>query len=83
MKRSAWISIKDKPIPADTPVLVAATSWTDQKLISICQVSYYTDGNTISSSLCGVGFGGYEWEFDFEHKDISHWRPLPKPPLNI
>ena len=27
--------------------------------------------------LYSYGFGGYEWEWDFTDKDISHWMPLP------
>lgn len=28
----------------------------------------------------GHEFGGYEWEWDFDWKSITHWAELPKPP---
>lgn len=28
-----------------------------------------------------VGFGGYEWEFDFDWEDLTHWMPLPPAPV--
>jgi hypothetical protein len=31
----------------------------------------------------GVGFGGYEWEWDFDPRDLTHWMPLPKPPSDV
>jgi len=30
--------------------------------------------------ISAVGFGGYEWEWDFDFMDITHWMPLPEPP---
>ena len=27
-----------------------------------------------------VGFSGYEWEWDFEWKDLTHWAQLPDLP---
>jgi len=26
------------------------------------------------------GWSGYEWSFDIEYKDLTHWMPLPMPP---
>lgn len=25
----------------------------------------------------GYGYGGYEWEFDFNEDEVTHWMPLP------
>jgi len=27
-----------------------------------------------------VGFGGYEWEWDFNWCDLTHWMPVPALP---
>lgn len=30
--------------------------------------------------IWAVGFSGYEWEWDFEWEDLTHWMPLPPAP---
>lgn len=52
-----------------------------------------TDGNIVTvaerSSVCGDiwwdghYFSGYEWEWDFDTRDITHWAKLPLPPHMI
>ena len=66
---SEWQPISTAP--KDTPILA-----TDGKLIIV-----------LMRGTCGgedwpdsVGFGGYEWEWDFEWKDLTHWMPLPEAP---
>ena len=57
--------------PQDTPVLV-----TDGKVIVVvARSNLYGDAWPDA-----VGFGGYEWEWDFEWKDLTHWMPLPPLP---
>lgn len=80
MRRNEWISVEDKPIPAKTPVLVATKDGT----VTVCAVEYWASGpNRTGQFLQSVGFGGYEWEYDFTYEEITHWHELPKPPLNI
>lgn len=57
--------------PKDTPILA-----TDGKFIVV-----------LSRGTCAgrawpdsVGFGGHEWEWDFEWEDLTHWMPLPEAP---
>ncbi len=28
----------------------------------------------------GCGYGGDEWEWDFDIDQVTHWMPLPEPP---
>ena len=30
----------------------------------------------------GCSFSGYEWEWEFDWKKVTHWAPLPEPPKN-
>lgn len=48
-----------------------------------------TDGDTVVSARwfsgegglwCSCGFGGHEWEWDYEPEQSTHWMPLPEPP---
>lgn len=52
-----------------------------------------TDGKTMVTAEIGdyferkncyfwspVGFSGYEWEYDFEYEDVTHWMELPEAP---
>ncbi len=49
---------------------------------------FITDGNVIVSAKVDAesfdyiwwepyGFDGFEWDWDFEHKEITHWAELP------
>jgi len=53
-----------------------------------------TDGNIVTAaeyfsfqwsphhlSFYSHGWDGYEWEFDFDLKAVTHWMPLPNPPV--
>jgi hypothetical protein len=57
--------------PRHTPILV-----TDGKMIIVIERCGYV-GNDYPGE---VGFGGYEWDFDFIWKDLTHWMPLPELP---
>ena len=60
--------------PKDTPILA-----TDGKVVVVlsrgeCAGDDWPDA---------VGFGGYEWDWDFSGwHSLTHWMPLPKPPSN-
>lgn len=81
--RDRWIDIKEKKPPKQIGVLVYANRGARPEVITVAEFDYCTDGKDITTSLNSHGFGGYEWEYDFEAKDITHWRPLPNPPRKI
>ena len=56
--------------PKDVPVLV-----TDGTVIVSASISLHP-----FFWLDPVGFGGYEWDWDFDTKEITHWMPLPPLP---
>ena len=62
-----WISIKDKMPERRVGVLI-----TDGQIVTCAE----WDGDWWGSH----GFSGYEWEFDFDERFVTHWMPLPKPP---
>lgn len=71
-----WISVKEKTPPRGQDILV-----TDGEIITCTNLEDWEKGKL---TLMGcVGFSGYEWEYDFEYKDITHWAELPKPPKGI
>lgn len=37
-------------------------------------------GKECTENFDAVGFGGYEWDWDFEWEDLTHWMPLPVAP---
>ena len=57
--------------PKRTPILA-----TDGKVIVVLERGECAG----KDSPISVGFGGYEWEWDFEWKNLTHWMPLPEPP---
>jgi len=66
-----WIPVnKKEDMPISTPILVAAKSMCNNPIITVV----WLDKNYW---LEGIGFGGYEWEFDFDTEDITHYRLLP------
>jgi len=66
---SQWQPIETAPM--NTPILV-----TDGKVIVVVECELVCG----KPFLAGVGFGGYEWDFDFEWKDLTHWMPQPNMP---
>jgi len=76
-----WIKVSDKGLPFDKPILVyAKTKWQfegDRGYMATVAVMKASSG---SIWLAAVGFSGYEWEYDFEYKDITHWAELPEAP---
>jgi hypothetical protein len=55
--------------PRDAPILV-----TDGKVIVVLKI------DTGDDWPCPVGFGGWEWGWEFEWGDLTHWMPLPELP---
>ena len=68
-----WINIAIRQPGHNEEVLV-----TDGDIVTAAQADrqFYQDGRIRWS---GWGFSGYEWEYDFE--EITHWMPLPSPPI--
>jgi hypothetical protein len=64
---SDWRPIETKP--KNRPILV-----TDGRFVTA--VLFESD----SGYPYGVEFGGYEWEWDFDWRELTHWMPLPEPP---
>ena len=75
---SEWIRVEDELPPHDAEILVAYNEFNGQKKIAAIKV----DAKSFYGKLWmdGLGFGGYEWEYDFNWEDVTHWQPLPKPP---
>jgi hypothetical protein len=67
---SDWQPIET--VPRDVPVLLSVG-----KLV----VAAAVDRELLAGHLWirGHGFDGYEWEWDFTERDITHWMPLPSP----
>lgn len=59
-------------VPAGTPILI-----TDGEIVTVTVLG--PCGKT-EKWMFGHGFGGYEWEFDFQTDQATHWMPLPEPP---
>lgn len=57
--------------PKKTPILV-----TDGRVIVVLERGECAGDDWPDA----VGFGGWEWEFNFEWKDLTHWMPLPALP---
>ena len=62
-----WIPITEKPLPIEVGILV-----TDGKKITCCEIEDDGNGNFMN----GHNFDGYEWDFNFEANQISHFMPL-------
>jgi len=74
-----WISVKDRLPEHGEAILVYSTkSMTGDPIITTCRIDRHSFSPEIW--MDGYGFGGYEWEYDFDWKDITHWMPLPSPP---
>lgn len=72
-----WHPIAALGPPRDCPILV-----TDGKQVTATRLVDWgptTDGRR-GTFMHGVAFGGYEWEYDFDLKDVTHWMSMPRPP---
>lgn len=62
--------------PEKVPILV-----TDGKLMIVIKRSRIVPKDP-PTYMGNVGFFGYEWEWEIEWKDLTHWMPLPPPPIS-
>lgn len=69
-----WISCKDKMPEDNTSVLFVCVSENGVKSV---HYGYHT---TISGIYCGWSKTSGGWQYSDE--DVTHWQPLPKPPVN-
>jgi hypothetical protein len=74
-----WISVKDKPFPKDRPFLVYSYYSDDYSTSSYFCVVELEDHGEAGHFITSPNVSGYEWEFDFNEKDITHWSELEKP----
>lgn len=65
-----WISVKKKPIPIGKPVLVTNGHG---------EIALVMMGKRDDRYFSPVGFGGYDWEYDFYFHAVTHWMLAPKP----
>ena len=67
-----WIAIEDQKPPGDTPVLISAG-----EIVTAAQFDYDTQSSRYEYFLTGVGFGGYDWDWDFHESAVTHWAVMP------
>lgn len=66
---SEWQPIETAPIKK--PILI-----TDGTIVTVTYLE--TWGDVVD--MFGHGFSGYEWDYDFDVSDATHWQPLPDAP---
>jgi hypothetical protein len=75
-----WISMSEQVPPYDLPVLIRAHDGT----ITAARLVYYAGPGGGMLSWGGVGFDGYEWEWNWrdvgKHMGVTHWAYMPKGP---
>lgn len=69
-----WIKISEEKPPLNIPVFISDG-------VCLAVASYYKSPTNLGTWL-GEGFGGYEWEWDF---DPTHWAKIDieLPPIEI
>jgi hypothetical protein len=77
-----WISVKDKPFPKNKPFLIYA--YDKDKFNKLHCRSYFCvvqieEYGEVGQYMTSPSVSGYEWQFDFNEKDITHWAELEKP----
>ena len=76
--------------------MVTTGKWEPIKTVPLNKPVMLTDGEIIVIGECqelinpenfdyvgGVGFGGYEWDWDFNIEDLTHWMALPLLPEKL
>lgn len=71
MEESKWISVKDQ-LPKDIEVVLV---WSNTSLQPT--VAYYFQGDWLYHSINNGQF----WLSKEPHIQITHWMPLPEPPI--
>ena len=71
-----WVKVEDCLPEHGERVLVVFTHKYADKTVACVQI----DSKSFKDSIWmdGVEHGGYEWEWDFEWSDVTHWGYLPK-----
>lgn len=75
---SKWINITRQQPDHQQKILI-----TDGTMVTAAEYWVWPQADK-KFGLCPfrcLGFDGYEWEWDFNPKDITHWMPLPNPPV--
>ena len=71
-----WLSVKEHELPMDTEILV---KWKDKYGEGKAYVEV-TENERVDGELYRwvnvIGVSGYDWETDFEHKDITHFQVI-------
>lgn len=82
-----WRAIADEMPLKGQGVLV-----TNGKLVTVAQWERYPEyvlcdmrkrGDAKTGWWSSYGWDGWEWNFDFDDEEISHWASLPLPPESI
>lgn len=69
-----WISIKEQLPPEGQGVLISDGEFVTAAELTLTGLS----GPRLWDGHC---CGGYEWEWDFDTREITHWAELPEPPF--
>ena len=69
-----WIDIKKQKPTEGQEVLITTGRIV---IAAVADFNVYDSGRIMWD---GCHFSGYEWEWDFNEEDITHWAPMPKPP---
>lgn len=77
----AWVPMAEKLPPTNKPILICASDGT------VCAAEFYHEPALNWLGWGAVGFGGPEWEWDWERasepwKGVTHWMPFPAPPVS-
>jgi len=65
-----WTKVEELKPPFEIPILVKFKSkWRDSD--GVCGLKIENDKPYYTLNPCGVS--GYEYETDFDYKDITHW----------
>lgn len=77
---SEWIATKDRWPDVGLAVLV-----TDGKIVTAARYSPEFHKPEVGGNQWwwwdAVGYGGHECESEYDQEGITHWMPLPLPPL--
>lgn len=77
-----WVPMAERLPPTNTPILVCAYEGT----ITAAEFEHEPERNWVWWE--GVGFSGSDWEWEWNDGDehpwrgVTHWMPLPAPPVS-
>lgn len=71
-----WINIKEKKPEHRQKVLIS-----DGEIVTAAEADLKFNAHSDGSIWWdGCEFSGYEWEWDFGERFVTHWMPLPESP---